>query len=122
MATQRQGQRWVLDALVATGGFDVLHPEVRGIFEEIGYYHSDIDRVFGKVGSTLHFPRAWGETAQEIERKAIWAERKGFPLAARDYYARAMLLYGRAQYSYFGNDGFGRDARRGGNRTRAGAG
>ncbi len=104
MATQRQGQRWVLDALVATGGFDVLHPEVRGIFEEIGYYHSDIDRVFSKVGSTLHFPRAWGETAQEIERKAIWAERKGFSLAARDYYARAMLLYGRAQYSYFQND------------------
>jgi len=58
MATQRQGQRWILDALVGMGGWDVLHPEIRGIFEEIGYYHSDVDRVFKKVGSTPHFPRA----------------------------------------------------------------
>lgn len=104
MATQRSGQRWVLDALVTLGGWDILHPEVRGFFEELGYYHSDVDRVFGKVGSTLHFARAWGTTAQEVERKARWAEERGFKGAARDFYARAMLLYGRAQYGFYGDD------------------
>ena len=39
-----------------------------------------------------------------MERKAIWAERSGYLRAARDYYARAMLLYGRAQYSYYSDD------------------
>ncbi|MFQ5914807.1 MAG: alpha/beta hydrolase family protein [Nitrospinota bacterium] len=104
MTTKRAGQRWVLDALVAVGGWDILHPEIRGIFEELGYYHSDVDRVFSKVGSTLHFARAWATTAQEVERKARWAERRGFRTAARDYYHRATLLYGRAQYGFFGDD------------------
>lgn len=104
MVTRRQGQRWVLDALVSQGGWDVLHPEVRGIFYELGYYHSDINRVFSKVGSTLHFARAWATTAQEVENKARWAESVGLVNAARDYYQRAVLLYGRAQYGFYGDD------------------
>ncbi|MPZ22831.1 MAG: alpha/beta hydrolase [Dehalococcoidia bacterium] len=104
MATKRAGQRWVLDALVGQAGWDVLHPEARGIFYELGYFHSDINRVFSKVGSTLHFSRAWLTTGQEVEKKARWAEERGHRLAARDFYQRAALLYGRGQYGFFGDD------------------
>lgn len=104
MPTKRKSQQWVLDALAGTGGWDILHPGIRGIFEELGYYHGDVDRVFEKVKAASMYAKAWATTAQEVERKALFAERRGWRNAARDFYARACLLYGRARYSYYKDD------------------
>ena len=97
----RLNQRWILDALIGIGGWDILHPTIRGFSEETGYYHGDVDRVFSKVGSTQHLPEAFSTTAQEVEIKARWSEARGFRLGAADLYARAMVLYGRAQYGFY---------------------
>ena len=104
MPTKRKSQQWVLDALAGTGGWDILHPGIRGIFEELGYYHGDVDRVFEKVKAASMYAKAWATTAQEVERKALFAERMGWKNASRDFYARACLLYGRARYSYYKDD------------------
>ncbi len=50
MTTKRREQTWILDALAGIGGWDILHPGVQAIFEELGYFHGDIERVFSKVG------------------------------------------------------------------------
>lgn len=104
MATKRREQTWILDALAGIGGWDILHPGVQGILEELGYFHGDVERVFSKVGAASMYAKAWGTTAREIEKKAEYAEKRGWKTAARDYYARACLLYGRARYSYFRDD------------------
>jgi pimeloyl-ACP methyl ester carboxylesterase len=104
MANLRKEQLWILDALTGIGGYDVLHPEIRGFIEEIGYYHTDLDRVFGKAKAATMYAKAWATTAREVEKKAEYAEKRGWRTAARDFYIRAVLLYGRARYSYFKDD------------------
>jgi len=69
MPTKRRSQQWVLDALAGTGGWDILHPGIRGIFEELGYYHGDVDRVFEKVKAASMYAKAWATTAQEVEKR-----------------------------------------------------
>jgi len=104
MTTKRKGQQWILDALTKYGGWDVLHPEIRGFFEELGYFHGDIDRVFEKLKCARMYTKAWATTAQEVESKARFAEKRGWKTAARDLYARACILYARARYTYFSDD------------------
>jgi len=52
MITKRREQTWILVALAGIGGWEILHPGVQGIFEELGYFHRDIERVFSKIGAT----------------------------------------------------------------------
>ncbi|MFQ5911800.1 MAG: alpha/beta hydrolase [Nitrospinota bacterium] len=95
-------QSWVMDAFLASGGgWSILHPEAEGIFEELGYNHTDIVRVVSRTKAAKMFPKAWSLTAAEVARKANNYEERGFCLAARDLYRRAAQLYGRAQYGYF---------------------
>ena len=56
--TRGRSQRWVLDTLLGTGGWEVLHPEAQGFFEELVYNHADAARVFGQVKSGAMFPKA----------------------------------------------------------------
>ncbi|MHB9146161.1 MAG: alpha/beta hydrolase family protein [Symbiobacteriia bacterium] len=98
---ERESEKWVLDALLKTGGWDVLHPESKPYWETLGYAHGDIESVFGRIRSGSMLPKAWATRAQEVERLARHAESEGYLLTARDLYLRASLLYGRAQYSFY---------------------
>jgi dienelactone hydrolase len=94
----------VLDTLLGMGGWDVLHPEVRPFFEQHGYDHSDIEEVFRRVGSGAMLPKAWSEVAGAVERKARFYQGEGFDRTAEDMFIRASVLWGRAQYSFYGDD------------------
>jgi hypothetical protein len=49
MTTKRRGQTWILGTLAGIGGWGILHLGGYGIFEELGYFRGDIERVFSKV-------------------------------------------------------------------------
>lgn len=97
---ERKGQRWILDILLGMGGLDVLHPESQAFFEQVGYQHIDLQKVFSIPRASM-LTKSWTKNAQDVERKARDAEERGFKLSARDFYVRAGLMYGRAQYTYF---------------------
>lgn len=97
-------QRWILDALLKQGGWDVLHPGVQTFFEEFGYYHADIERIFSRVQAASQIPKAWLLTAAEVNRRAEYYLNRGHRRAAYGLFKRAMLLYGRGQYAFFGDD------------------
>ena len=71
---------------------------------QLGYHPADIERVFGQVKSTAHIKMAFSTVAQEVEKKAEYWLGRGFHTAAINLLTRAMLLYGRAYYSFFGDD------------------
>ncbi|TPQ37908.1 alpha/beta hydrolase family protein [Cupriavidus pinatubonensis] len=104
MDAMRKGQRWVLDAFLAVGGLDVLHPDAGAIFEQIGYDSTDLKRVFGPVKAGSMLPSAWSGAAKEIEHRAQHWEERGFTRTARRLYERATLLYARTHYSILGDD------------------
>ena len=99
MDAARKGQRWVLDALIGSGGLDVLHPGAAALFEQIGYNMVDLERVFSQIESTAMAPGAWGRVAREIEVRAHYWRGRGYDQAALALFKRALVLYGRAQYS-----------------------
>ncbi len=104
MATLRDGHRWAMDALISSGGWNVLHPEAGHFMQQLGYHPADIERIFGQVKSTAHIKMAFASVAREVETKAKYWQARGFETAAANLLSRAMLLYGRAYYSFFGDD------------------
>ncbi len=102
MDLARKGQRWVLDALLAQGGLDVLHPGAGALFEQIGYNSVDIKRIFARIESGSQSPAAWATIAGEIERRADYWRGRGMKMAALDLYKRALVLYGRTHYGMRG--------------------
>jgi dienelactone hydrolase len=94
----RKGQRWVLDALIGSGGLDVLHPGAAALFEQIGYNMVDLDRVFSQIESTAMAPGAWARVAGEVEARAQYWRGRGYDQAALALYKRALVLFGRTQY------------------------
>ena len=100
----RKGQRWILDAFIAQGGMDILHPEAAASFEQFGYDATDFKTVFSRVKSTSQVPQAWASVGKEIEARADFWHARGCDQAALGLYERAALLYGRTHYSFFGND------------------
>ncbi|MDO8473631.1 MAG: alpha/beta fold hydrolase, partial [Dehalococcoidia bacterium] len=101
---ERRSQRWILDTLLGVGGIGVLHPESQGAFEQMGYDHADLVRVYSQAKAGAMLPKAWTTTAQQVERRAQYAEERGYKITARDLYQRAAQLYGRAQYGFFRDD------------------
>jgi dienelactone hydrolase len=100
----RKGQRWILDAFIAQGGMDILHPEAAPIFEEFGYNSTDFKTVFSRIKSTSQVPQAWASVAQEVEGRASYWKSRSAKTAALGLYERAAVLYGRTHYSFFGDD------------------
>ncbi len=96
-----RSQRWILDALLNMGGLDVLHPESLADFEQLGYAYADIVRTYSGIKAGRVLTKEWTTTAQQVERKAQFAEERGYKLSARDLFRRAGLCYGRAQYTIF---------------------
>lgn len=104
MDPMRKGQRWILDAFIGQGGFDVLHPEAGAALEEFGYNSTDFKRVFARVKSTSQIAGAWSAVAREVEGRAQYWKSRGANRAALGLYERAALLYGRTHYSFYGDD------------------
>lgn len=100
----RKGQRWVLDAFIASGGIDVLHPEAGAVLEQLGYDSTDLKRVFERVKATSMVPAAWSMAAREIEHRAAHYDARKFRATARTLYERATLLYARTHYSIMAAD------------------
>lgn len=104
MATKRHGQRWILDALIGVGGWDILHPEVGPFFQQLGYNAADIARVFGQVKASGMIKDGFAAVGAEVEAKAEYWTERGYTTAAASLYNRAALLYGRTYYSYYSDD------------------
>lgn len=60
----RESEKWVLDALLKTGGWDVLHPESKPYWETLGYAHADIENVFSRIRSGSMLSKAWPPAAR----------------------------------------------------------
>ncbi|MDF3293040.1 alpha/beta hydrolase [Streptomyces silvisoli] len=101
MTTRSTGQTWALDIALAQGGFDALHPGAKGTLEQLGHDHTDFDKVFELVRSGAMLPKAWATVAGQAEERAAHHEQGGFTQTAADLYARAAVMWGRAQYSIF---------------------
>ncbi|WP_269857103.1 alpha/beta hydrolase [Streptomyces sp. RPT161] len=101
MTTRSTGQTWALDIALAQGGFDALHPGAKGTLEQLGHDHTDFDKVFELVRSGAMLPKAWATVAGQAEERAAHHEQGGFTQTAADLYARAAVMWGRAQYSVF---------------------
>ena len=95
---------WITDALLVAGGWNALHPNDTPSWEQNGYDHNDIEKVFDRVKCVAMFPKAYASVAKEVETKAANCEKRGFNGAACSLYGRAMQLYGRAQYGYYADD------------------
>lgn len=104
MPTKRDGQRWILDALLNVGGYDVLHPGIYPVFVQFGYDVADLDRVFDGVQASLMVRDRFGAVGGDLERKADYWAARGFTSTATNLYLRAALIYGRAFYSYYSDD------------------
>ncbi|MFD9893873.1 alpha/beta hydrolase [Amycolatopsis sp. NPDC059027] len=101
MTVRSTGHSWALDAALAQGGFDALHPEATGTMEQLGHDHTDFAKVFAMVKSGAMLPKAWATVAAQAEQRAAHHERNGFSRTASDLYERAAVMWGRAQYSIF---------------------
>jgi dienelactone hydrolase len=88
-----------LDAAIAQGGFDALHPQARGIMEEFGVDHTDFDKVFTQVRSGAMMPKAWADVARQTERRAEHHRDLDFHETASGLYARAAVLWGHGNYT-----------------------
>jgi pimeloyl-ACP methyl ester carboxylesterase len=95
---------WILNTLIGSAGFDVLHPGMKYETAKLGYGSADFDRVFARTQRGEMLLKAWVVQAADVERRAAWAESEGFPGSAGGLFGRAALLYGRAAYTIFGDD------------------
>lgn len=99
MTNRATAQSWALDAAIAQGGFDALHPQARGIIEAFGVDHTDYDKVFGQVRSGAMMPKAWSSVAAQTEQRAGHYRATGFTATAADFYQRAAVLWAHAHYT-----------------------
>ncbi|ANY05861.1 alpha/beta hydrolase [Pseudonocardia sp. HH130630-07] len=99
MTIRSTGQSWSLDIALAQGGFDALHPEAKGTMQQLGHDTADFDKVFALVRSGAMLPKAWATIAAQAQERGEHHERLGYARTASDLYARAAVMFGRAQYS-----------------------
>ena len=96
---EREGQQWVLDALLQSAGMDVLFTDVLGGYLENGHKYCDYERTMKRVRSMPMLGPSWAITGKQLEEQAIEAEQKGHLITARGFYHRASLYYSRAMWS-----------------------
>ena len=96
---RRSGQQWVMDQLFRIAGHDLLFPGALGFRIERGYRYAEVERTMHRVKTFRQNAREWARTAGELEEWAIDAEKKGHAVTARDFFYRASIYYGRAQWS-----------------------
>ena len=96
---RRSGQKWVWDNLFRLAGHDLMFPGALGFRLERGYRYAEVERTMARVKTFRQNAREWARTARELEEMAEAAESKGHTVSARDFYYRASVYYGRAQWS-----------------------
>ena len=96
---RRSGQQWVMDQLFRIAGHDLLFPGALGFRIERGYRYAEVERTMHRVKTFRQNAREWARTAGELEEWALDAEKKGHAVTARDFFYRASIYYGRAQWS-----------------------
>jgi len=96
---RRSGQQWVMDQLFRIAGHDLLFPGALGFRLERGYRYAEVERTMHRVKTFRQNAREWARTASELEEMAREAERKGHSVTARDFFYRASIYYGRAQWA-----------------------
>jgi hypothetical protein len=74
MTNRSTAQSWALDAAIAQGGFDALHPQARGITEAFGVDHTDYDEVFGQ---TCRWPATPISGLPPAELAVAWRHTEG---------------------------------------------
>ena len=70
MTRRSEQQRWILDTLLATGGFDVLHPGAEFVLTQFGYDSADFKRVIEPARAGIMVRDRFGRVAMEVEKKA----------------------------------------------------
>ncbi|WP_108661123.1 alpha/beta hydrolase family protein [Acuticoccus kandeliae] len=96
---RRGGQQWVMDQLFRIAGHDLLFPGALGFRLERGYRYAEVERTMERVKSFRNNPREWARTAAQLDGMAKDAEAKGHSVTARDFFYRASIYYGRAQWA-----------------------
>ncbi len=99
MTLRRSGQQWVMDQLFRIAGHDLLFPGALGFRLERGYRYAEVERTMARVKTFRQNAREWARTALQLEEMARGAEARGHGVTARDFYYRAAIYYGRAQWS-----------------------
>ncbi len=96
---RRSGQQWVMDQLFRIAGHDLLFPGALGFRLERGYRYAEVERTMHRVKTFRQNAREWARTAGQLEAMAEQAEEKGHGVTAHDFFYRASIYYGRAQWS-----------------------
>ncbi len=96
---RRSGQKWVWDQLFRLAGHDLMFPGALGFRLERGYRYAEVERTMERVKTFRQNAREWARTAGQLEAMARAAEEKGHSVSAREFYYRASIYYGRAQWS-----------------------
>ena len=84
---------------IRIAGHDLLFPGALGFRLERGYRYAEVERTMHRVKTFRQNAREWARTAAELEEMAREAEKKGHAVTARDFFYRASIYYGRAQWS-----------------------
>lgn len=96
---RRSGQQWAMEQLFRIAGHDLLFPGALGFRLERGYRYAEVERTMDRVKAFRNNPREWARTAGQLEEMAREAEKHGRAVSAHDFYYRASVYYGRAQWA-----------------------
>ncbi len=96
---RRSGQQWAMEQLFRIAGHDLLFPGALGFRLERGYRYAEVERTMERVKAFRNNAREWARTAGQLEEMAREAEGRGHGVSAHDFYYRASIYYGRAQWA-----------------------
>jgi fermentation-respiration switch protein FrsA (DUF1100 family) len=98
-----QEQRWILDAVIRTVGVEWDQGRIGYTLGPCGPEASaDFALVRERIRKFADISREFRRAAERREEMARRHEREGHPVSARDSYFIASLLYGSAQWPFFG--------------------
>lgn len=98
---RRREQKWVLDALIAQTGIEVLFPGILPRHIENGYKYVDIVNTMRRIRCIDMFSVEWKKTAEKLESMAKQEERNGHHITAREFYHRSAVYFARSQWPIF---------------------
>lgn len=93
---ERRGQKWVLDAMFGSQGFDAVFPDAYIGWLESGLKLQDYRRTMARVRSAEMLGKAWTITGDDLRNEAAEAEARGHRVSANEFYQRAAFAYAKA--------------------------
>jgi len=99
-----QEQRWILDNIIRTVGIEWDQPRIAYTVGPCGpEANFDFNLIRQRVTKLADMPREYAAAARRREAVAEQYEKEGRPVAARESYFIASLLWGSAQWTLFEN-------------------